>query len=60
MSLIKCPINSCGCTIYYKAAMKINQLAFINAINKATAHLNFHKDSQCFSVDHNKIFLTTI
>lgn len=39
--------NSCGCTIYYKAAIKINQLAFMNAINKATAHLNFHKDTLC-------------
>ncbi len=46
--------NSCGCTIYYKAAIMINQLAFMNAINKATAHLNFHKDTQCVPVDHDK------
>lgn len=46
--------DSCGCTIYYKAAIKINQLAFMNAINKATAHLNFHEDTQCMPVDHNK------
>lgn len=39
--------NSRGCTIYYKAAIKINQLAFMNAINKATKHLNFHKVSVC-------------
>lgn len=45
--------NSCGCTIYYKAAIKINQLAFMNAINKATAHLNFHKDTQCVPVDRD-------
>ncbi len=46
--------NSCGCTIYYKAAIMINQLAFMNAINKATAHLNFHKDTQRVPVDHDK------
>lgn len=34
--------NSCGCTIYYKAAIMINQLAFMNAINqqsKSTSEL---------------------
>lgn len=57
MRPITCTIvpNNCGCTIYYEAAIKINQLAFMNAINKATAHLNFHNNTQCVPVDHDKL-----